>query len=168
MWIPDPNKLLKVRLQSRGEDVETLWAEVLAEADESGFLVRLGNVPFLHAKPTYEDAILVRPDPDDGFPTWDSGGVAWKGISRTIHEDRRRWSMIVDWAPVDPADNVNAAFRQLDRAAGLLDVATEGMGRVKELWRCYLAVPEALGVATVLEALRITLPSLRIVLVHPD
>ena len=29
MWHPDKSKLLKVRLQARGEDVETPWAEDL-------------------------------------------------------------------------------------------------------------------------------------------
>ena len=67
MWLPDSSKLVKVRLHNQGEDVETLWAEGLGPAGEGlpARRVRLGNVPFLHAKPTYEDVIDVQHPVDD-------------------------------------------------------------------------------------------------------
>ena len=74
---PNPRKLVKVRLQDGGEGIETPWAEVIREIGDSGEVEGpAGNVPFLHAKPTYEDVIRVRPDPHDGMLTWDRGGVA--------------------------------------------------------------------------------------------
>lgn len=57
--------------------------------------VRIGNVPFLHAKP-YEDVIVVEPDPDDGMLTWDSHGVSVR-LGTRIEEDGGRWAMIVDY-----------------------------------------------------------------------
>lgn len=51
MWLPDKTNLVKVRLHEQGEDVETVWAEDLgaSEGSPGSRLVRLGNVPFLHA-----------------------------------------------------------------------------------------------------------------------
>ena len=83
MWIPSKDKLRKVRLQSQGEDVETPWAEDLGPVGghPGARRVRIGNVPFLHAKPTYGDVLVVVPDPDDGMLTWDSNGVPFDELS---------------------------------------------------------------------------------------
>lgn len=64
MWRPNETKLIKVLLHDNGEDVETPWAEDLGghPANPRTRLARLANVPFLHAKPTYEDVIVVEND----------------------------------------------------------------------------------------------------------
>lgn len=167
MWVPDRSKLVKVRLHNGGEDVETVWAERMREHSESALDVRLGNVPFLHAKPTYEDVIRVRPDPDDGFPTWDRAGLAFEAIPGSLVEDSGRWAMIIDWTPRSPAADPQKEFEQLDRAAELLDVAAEGLGEVDGAWRTYLAVPRRLGAEDVFRSLQITLSSLDLRLEHP-
>ena len=76
MWLPDKSKLVKIRLHNQGEDVETAWAEDLGLASRGKVTrrVRLGNVPFLHAKPTYGDVIEVQPDEKDGMLDWDRAG----------------------------------------------------------------------------------------------
>ena len=61
MWLPDRAKLIKVRLHANGEDAETPWAEDCGPAPGpvGAHYARLGNVPFLHAKPTYGDVVVV-------------------------------------------------------------------------------------------------------------
>src|SRR5205085_12393659 len=54
-------KTIKVCLTNRGEDSETPWAHDLGAAP-GGRKVRLVNVPFLHAKPTWGDVIVVAPN----------------------------------------------------------------------------------------------------------
>ena len=89
VWVPDKNKLVKVCLHSRGEDVETPWAEDLGEAPgrPGARLVRVGNVPFFHAKPTYGDVLVVEYDPTYNKLTWDSGGLPYERILERIAED---------------------------------------------------------------------------------
>lgn len=86
--------------------------------------MRLANVPFLHAKSTYEDVIVVTPNPD-GLLTWDAEGVAWEQILTRIEEDAGRRVMIVDYAPSANAD-AQAVFSALDVAAAQIDVCVEG------------------------------------------
>jgi hypothetical protein len=69
---------LKVCLTNRGKDTETPWADDLGPAPSppaprGSRLVRLVNVPFLHAKPTWGDIIVVVPT--DGPPVWDRDGL---------------------------------------------------------------------------------------------
>src|SRR3954465_9971143 len=92
-------KLIKVCLTNKGEDTETPWAHDLGPAQPAGSRkVKLVNVPFMHAKPTWGDTIVVSPVAD-GFPTWDRGGAPWKQITSRIVEDGGRWAMIVDYQP---------------------------------------------------------------------
>src|SRR5450432_1792453 len=74
-------KAIKVCLTNRGEDQETPWAHDLGPAPgpKGSRKVRLVNVPFLHAKPTWGDVIVVSPV-EDGFPTWDRDGVPWTKV----------------------------------------------------------------------------------------
>jgi hypothetical protein len=75
MWVPDKTKLVKVCLHSRGKDVETPWAEDLGELPgrRGVHRVRLGNVPFFHAKPTYGDVLVVARGPaNQDAHTWPS------------------------------------------------------------------------------------------------
>src|SRR5262245_60063932 len=99
IWLADSSELIKIRLQNRGEDLETAWAEDLGPHGSASQArrVRLGNVPFLHAKPTYGDVIVVEPDPDDGFLSWDRCGVEFENIGSRIEKDDGRWAMIIDY-----------------------------------------------------------------------
>ncbi len=119
MWRPKESKLVKVLLQDRGADAETPWAEDLGPVGDAGaHRVRLANIPALHAKPTYEDVIIV--EPGKGFMTWDRNGVAWEDLPGRIEEHAGRWPMIVDYLPHKGADS-NAIFGALDVAAERLE-----------------------------------------------
>ncbi len=170
MWIPDRTKLVKVLLHADGIDVETPWAEDLGPVhDSSGARrVRLGNVPFLHAKPTYEDVIVVEPNPERGFLTWDSRGVPWEEILTRIDEDSERWVMIVDYEVVGDASS-QTAFSALDIAGEKANIAVEGdYGPKPETpGRAYLAVPKELGVSNVMLLLEQSKLPLTLRLVHP-
>lgn len=133
-------ELIKVRLTDRGEDSETPWAHDLGPAPgpPGSRKVRLANVPFMHAKPTWGDVIIVTPV-DDDFPLWDRGGVPWEQIATRIAEDGGRWAMIVDYVPHrDSAD----AFRALAEACAEIEVVCEGAWGPREgtPGRAYLAV----------------------------
>src|SRR3954466_3111963 len=93
-------KMIKVCLTNRGEDSETPWAEDLGPAPgpDGSRKVKLVNVPFLHAKPTWGDVIVVSPV-EDGLLTWDRNNVWWKQVPERIEHDGGRWAMIVDYAP---------------------------------------------------------------------
>jgi hypothetical protein len=170
MWVPDRSKLVRVRLHNQGEDVETAWAEDLGPVDAGNPMrrVRLGNVPFLHAKPTYGDVIEVRPDDADGVLDWDREGLAFDHIGRRIHEDSRRWAMIIDYKAASGRD-LDATFKALDVAGETLDIAVEGAYVEKNggSGRAYLAVPHSQTVADVLGWLRSSVVGLAFTLVHP-
>src|SRR6266542_1789314 len=104
-------KLIKVCLTNQGEDTETPWAEDLGPAPgpAGARKVRLINVPFMHAKPTWGDTIVVTPT-EDGYPTWDRAGMPWPQIGTRLADDGGRWAMIVDYAPHPGADD---AFGEL-------------------------------------------------------
>lgn len=152
MWLPDRARLIKVRLCSNGEDVETPWAEDggPAPSPAGAHYVRLGNVPFLHARPTYADVIVGVPD-EDGMLTWDSGGLPYERIGERIIEDSGRWVMILDYRVLDDGD-AQEAFNALDVAGEKSDIAVEGCYGPKgdRPGRPYLAVPPQLTVETVL------------------
>ena len=170
MWLPDKAKLVKVRLHNQGEDVETVWAEDLGPVDESSPTrrVRLGNVPFLHAKPTYGDVIEVRPDDADGMLDWDREGLAFEDIGGRIHDDGGRWAMIIDYKATSGRD-LDATFRALDAAGENADIAVEGAFVAKNgaSGRAYLAAPGSQTVADVLAWLRSSGVGLAFTLVHP-
>lgn len=171
MWLPDETRLVKVRLHNQGEDGETAWAEDLGplEGSESMRLVRLGNVPFLHAKPTYEDVIAVAPDADDGMLTWDAAGVAFKEIGTRIQCDEGRWAAIIDYRPRPPDDDFDATFKALDIAGEKVDIAVEGafVRQDRQSARAYLAVPASMTLQDVLGWLRSNADTLEFTLVHP-
>ena len=158
MWTPDKSKLVKVRLHNQGEDVETAWAEDSVSVDQSSPTrrVRLGNVPFLHAKPTYGDVIEVRPDEADGMLDWDRERLAFEHVGRRIHADGGRWAMIIDYEAVPPERDANGAFKALDIAAENADIAVEGAFVAKDGrgGRAYLAVPRSKSVSDVLASAR--------------
>src|SRR5689334_5704710 len=124
---PDTARLVKVRLHSQGEDAETAWAldcgPALARAGAR--FVRLDNVPFFHAKPTYGDVIVVSPD-EYGMLSWDREGVPFERIGDRLLEDGGRWTMILDYELLDPAGDVRAAFSALHASGEEADIVVEG------------------------------------------
>lgn len=163
--MPD-ERLIKVLLHNRGQDVETPWAEDLGEEPGGGRRVRLDNVPFLHAKPTFGDVIVVRADPAyDGALAWDRGGVAWAEIGSRLVEDGGRYAMIVDYATKD-VDR----FGELGDWLGEAGLVPEGCFGPKggKPGRLYLAVPRTRLVADVMEILGENPFGFRFTQIHPE
>jgi hypothetical protein len=164
-------KLLKVCLTNQGQDTETPWAHDLGPAPgPSGSRnVRLINVPFLHAKPTWGDTIVVSPV-DDGFPTWDRAGVPWDQIATRLAEDSGRWAMIVDYAP-HPDASSQATLDALARACAEHDVVCEsawGPRADGEPGRAYLAVKADLTDHVLMTALRAASLPCDLIQIHPE
>jgi len=162
-------KAIKVCLENRGEDRETPWAADLGPAPgpKGSRKVRLVNVPFMHAKPTWGDVIVVSPTKGT-FPTWDRNGVAWSRIDSRIIEDGGRWAMIVSYAPRD-LEASDDCFDALCHACAELDVVCEGATepRADRAGYAYLAVKYATSDKAVMNHLsRAKLPC-ALVQVHP-
>jgi hypothetical protein len=163
-------KTIKVCLTNRGEDSETPWAQDLGPAPgvKGGRRVRLVNVPFLHAKPTWGDVVVVSPVAD-GVLTWDRDGVPWKDIAARIAEDGGRWAMIIDYAPHPGDPTGDVAFRALSKACETADVVCEGawgpQGDVSG--RAYLAVKSDTDADEVMEALRAAALPCELAQIHP-
>jgi hypothetical protein len=147
-------KTIKVCLTNRGNDSETPWAQDLGAAKgvKGARRVRLVNVPFMHAKPTWGDVVVVVPVAD-GLPTWDRDGVAWEQIGSRIAEDSGRWAMIVDYSPSKVTGEV--AFRALVEACHGTDVVCEGAWAPSDgrAGRAYFAAPGGRTARDVMTAL---------------
>jgi hypothetical protein len=169
MWTPREDRLVKIRLQQLGDDVETPWAEDLGPVDgrPGARRVRIGNVPFFHAKPTYEDVVIVEPDPDDGMLVWDGGGVAFEEIGTRIAQDGGRYALIVDYEVVE--GRVDDVFKRLTLVAELAGVVLEGCYGPKpgKPGRAYLAAPNVMDAADVLGRLEAAALPVKLTLVHP-
>ena len=165
------SKQIKICLTNDGEDVETPWADDLGPvAGRKGARkVRLANVPFLHAKPTWGDVIVVEPADDEGFPTWDRGGVPWTQIGTRLLEDGGHWAMIVDYDPHPGDETGNVAFRALAKACAGFDIICEGCvgPRSGKPGRAYLAVPRDLGDPQVMTKLRGEALPCELIQIHP-
>lgn len=159
-------KPIKVCLTNRGKDAETPWAADLGPAPgpSGSRKVRVANVPFLHAKPTWGDVIVV--SPVDGMLTWDRAGVPYKNIATRIVEDGGRWAMIVDYAPHPDATD---PFQALAHACAEHDIVCEGAWgpRDDEPGRAYLAPNRLLSPADVMERLRAAQLSSELIQIHP-
>ena len=118
--------MIKVCLTNQGTDTETPWAQDLGPAPgpTGSRKVKLANVPFMHAKPTWGDTIVVTPV-GDGFPTWDRGGVPWKEIASKIAHDGGRWAMIVDYVPTSGTPDADA-YQALSKQCESQNVVCEG------------------------------------------
>jgi hypothetical protein len=164
--VPKP---IKVCLTNQGEDQETPWAHDLGPAPgpKGSRKVRLVNVPFMHAKPTWGDTIVVTPVAD-GLPTWDRGGVPWAKLGARILEDGGRWAMIVDYRP-DRGTTGDDAFDALALACAELDIVCEGAWgpQGRDAGRVYLAVKNGTSDTAVMNHLgRADVPC-ALVQVHP-
>jgi hypothetical protein len=162
-------KAIKVCLSNEGDDQETPWAHDLGPTSgpKGSRKVRLVNVPFMHAKPTWGDVIVVSPV-EDGFPTWDRGGVPFSKIGTRILEDGGRWAMIVDYQPKRGTGG-DAVFDALARACGELDMVCEGAWgpEAGSPGRAYLAVMDGTSDTAVMNHLaRAELPC-TLTQIHP-
>lgn len=155
----------KVFLHDRHGDVESCWCEPAGFAGGRR-LLRLVNVPFAHAKPTYDDVIAVLRDPKfEGHWAWDRGGVPFSKVSTLIHEDGGRTAAIVDYR-MSPGGNFGALVRWLRTAH---DVVAEGCfgPRGRAPGRVYLAVPAGLDLDALLAETRAEFAAFSLVRVHP-
>ncbi|HEX5059868.1 MAG TPA: hypothetical protein VFV99_10940, partial [Kofleriaceae bacterium] len=163
-------KQIKVCLTNQGEDTETPWAIDLGPASgpKGSRKVRLINVPFMHAKPTWGDVVVVSPV-EDGFPTWDRNGVPWSKITSRLAEDGGRWAMIIDYAP-HPDAKAGDAFHELAHACAESDVVCEGAWgpRDGEPGRAYLAVKNELTDITLMRSLRAAELPCELIQIHPE
>ncbi|HSD90960.1 MAG TPA: hypothetical protein VLB44_25725 [Kofleriaceae bacterium] len=156
-------KLIKVCLTNLGEDTETPWAYDLGDV-RGGKKVKLANVPFMHAKPTWGDTIVVKYV--DGMWTWDRDGVPWSKVGTRIAEDGEHWAMIVDY---DPHPGEDDAFGALAKACRDGDVVCEGAWGPEgaKPGRVYLAVPDEMSDVQVMAKLRARELPCELVQVHP-
>lgn len=163
-------KAIKVCLENRGEDRETPWATDLGPAPgpKGSRKVRLVNVPFIHAKPTWGDVIVVSPAKGT-FPTWDRNGVAWSKIDSRIIEDGGRWAMIISYAPHADAD-ADDCFDALCHACAELEVVCEGATAPKSgrPGHAYLAVKYATTDKAVMKHLAAAKLPCALVQIHPS
>jgi hypothetical protein len=163
-----PQKPIKVCLTNGGKDSETPWATDLGPAPgpSGSRKVRLVNVPFLHAKPTWGDVIVV--SPADGFLTWDRKNVPFTKVATRILEDSGRWAMILDYAPHPDGSDADA-FKSLARACAEHDIVCEGAWgpRDSEPGRAYLAVKAELTDVDVMERLRAATLPCELIQIHP-
>lgn len=163
----EPN-LIKVCLTNKGEDTETPWAADLGPVGNDGSRkVKLVNVPFMHAKPTWGDTIIVKPARNDSPPTWDREGVPWKQISSKIVEDGGRWAMIVDYTPTTSS---NEAFAALSEACESAKIVCEGAwaARDRDPGRVYLAVQKELSAEQVMGILIGASLPMELTQIHPE
>ncbi|MFT3700369.1 MAG: hypothetical protein QM831_44905 [Kofleriaceae bacterium] len=146
-------KTIKVCLTDRGADRETPWATDLGPVpgQRGARKVRLVNVPFLHAKPTWGDVLIVTPV--HGQLEWDRNGVSETKLATRIFDDGGRWAMIVDYTPLADSDD---CFDALSDACSELDIVCEGAfaPRLNRAGRAYLAVPSGVSAASIMKALR--------------
>ncbi len=158
--------LIKVRLTNSGDATEMPWAQDLGRTPGGARKVRLANVPFMHARPTWGDVIAVAPAAD-GVLTWDRRGLPFEALDHLILETGGRWALIIDVgsAPGRAAADPLAALTAACVAAGYV---CEGAyaPRPGLPGRAYLAVPEDVSAATVMATLRgaVALP---LTLFHP-
>ena len=169
---------IKVCLENEGDDVETAWAIDLGPAEGAptgSRRVRLINVPFMHAKPTWGDVIVVAPV-DGQRLTWNGEGATYSEIGKRIEEDGGRYVVIIGYTP-HTGTSANEAFR------ALADVFEKGVSELSEAdavcehaiaprgetgpGRAYFAVKYDLLPDALMERLRAATPPCDVTLVHP-
>lgn len=94
--------LLQILLHNDGEDAETVWTEVISEQGDGSKLVRLLNIPIVHAVPTYGDTFQVTPNADDDWLERNMSGVTGLNTAEYIHEPGGFQTMVVSYVCDDP------------------------------------------------------------------
>ncbi len=155
----------KVFLHDDGEDLESCWAEPLGTSKQGRTLVRLANIPFLHARPTYGDIIEVARDPSyAGNFAWDRGGLPLANVGERIHRNGGRYVAIIDYLQSDGAD-----FNVLTQWLKEQDVVGEGYFGQEGArpGRLYLAVPDSSEIEDILAAMEDEFGNFTFTRVHP-
>ncbi|MDO9280546.1 MAG: hypothetical protein Q7U06_01460 [Pseudomonadota bacterium] len=156
---------IRILLHDNGEDVETMWA-VPVESPPGRTFVRLDNVPFLHARPTYGDTLEVAEDEaQPGWLSWNRAGCPFEEIPERLVVDGGRYAVIVDYTCDDLA-----RFAALTRwARESADLHGEGAYSPDDSrpGRLYLAVPYATAPDAVMAILGANPHGFSFVLVHP-
>jgi hypothetical protein len=150
--------LVKLFLHKNHSDVESVWGEKVGKV-RGGTLVRLDNVPFLHAKPTYGDVVVAKRDKELEVD------FAFNIPHGTVHADGGRHAAIVDYTMAK-----GASFARLSKwLHAKLDVVPEGCFGPdgKEPGRLYLAIPEVLKTEDVVGRMAEHFPKFRFVQIHP-
>jgi hypothetical protein len=171
------SKPIKIRLTNDEGDVETPWATDLGPADgalKGSRRVRLVNVPYMHAKPTWGDVIVVSPDAD-GWLTWDGAGLEYEEIVEQLVEDGGRFAMIIHYVPhegtsgLEASAALNRACKGDDGDGDARDVVYEGAigPHADRPGVAYLAVRYALTPEDVMQRLRAAKPPCSVVQTHP-
>jgi hypothetical protein len=171
MWRPDRTRLVKLRLHSCGEEGETAWGEDCgpAPAPEGARFVRVGTIPFIHAKPTYGDVIVAAPGGPGALLAWDSRGGSYEEVVESLIEDAGRFTVILEYDVASPAIDPDAAYAALERACHGAGIAVETCFGPwdGEPGRVYLALPGELDVEEVLAFLAGEGVPLTLGVVHP-
>lgn len=169
MWLPDRAKLLKIRLHNQGEDPETVWAEDLGAAllHPNARYVRIGNIPLLHAKPTYGDVVEVLRH-GNGMLEWDRDGVDFREIGTRILEDSGRWLAVIDYWPARPNSDLQSTLEALDVAGAARDIAIEGAIARTHRGCAFMAVPSSMNLADLVAWLGSQGECLGFELLHPE
>ncbi len=167
--MPVEEQLLKIVLHNCGEDVETVWAFDLGPANGTtgARRVRLDNVPFLHAKPTVEDEIIVEPG-EDGRLSWDKKDDPYERVCERIVKDSGRWIMIIDYKGSDPSEG-QEIYTAMRLAVEPLNVITEGAfaPRHDSPGQAYFAIPSSVTLDSVMALVQAAVPNVEVHLAHP-
>ena len=167
---------IKVLLVNDGDDVETPWAIDLGPAEDAppgSRRVRLINVPFMHAKPTWGDVIIVSPVAGQQL-TWNGDGVAYSEVDTRIEEDGGRYAVIIAYT-LHAGTSANDAFKamrgvferegDLSQSDAVCERATAPNG--ERPGYAYLAAKYDLSPEMVMERLRAANLPCDVTLFHP-
>ena len=168
--MPDPAETavaqpIKVLLHDNGEDVETPWALPVGGAPHR-LLVRLDNVPFLDAKPTYGDVSEVRrAEEQPGWLSWNAAGRSYDEVCDALVENGGRYAVILDYT-CDDIDQFGALTAWAKREADLECEGDQGPSPTRP-GRLYIAARYAVDTDTILRFLGGNTLGFRFELVHP-
>jgi hypothetical protein len=150
--------VVKVVLHDRGDRVETARCQPVGFEDGRA-LFRVDSIPFLHAKPTYDDVIVARGD--DTY----AGNWTWNGAAGRIHKDGGRYALLVEYHAAAEADFPR--LTQLLRRDHDIVVEIGYPPHGKKAGRLYIAAPRRMGTSEVLRALGSAGEGFRIDVVRP-
>jgi hypothetical protein len=155
---------VKLFLHEDHDHVESVWAVKVGKA-RNGTLLRLDNVPFVHAKPTYGDVVLAKADRELEVPyAWNLAGIKSAEMSKRLHEDGGRYAAIVDYQLPR-----GASFARLCTWLKTHDVVTEGCYGPddKQPGRLYLAIPKTLKMPALMIEAKKRFGSMKLQQIHP-
>ena len=95
-------ELVKLFLHQDHDDVESVWAVKLGKT-RGGTLLRLDNIPFMHARPTYGDVVVAKADRELEVPyAWNGAHIRFSDVPKHLHEDGGRYAAIT-YKLIDPS-----------------------------------------------------------------